>query len=350
MRALIYTDNHYTQYSSIIRSRGENYSSRLENQIKTLNWLEELAVEKKCDQIICLGDFFDKSELNAEELSALKEIKWSNLKHIFLVGNHEIGSQDSKYNSLNALSAFGEIISEPKMCAGFGYQLIYLPYILESNRKSLLEYLDKLTYDYYNDNFTTMEVKHQIILSHNDICGIRYGQYISKQGFDAQEIYNSCDLFINGHLHNQTQINDRMLNLGNLTGQNFSEDAFKYSHCAAILDTDTLKIDLINNPYAFNFYKLDINTEKDLDVFDKLVAPAIITVSTPIDLVDKVKECVSNFNSSIIESRVVGKPIKKEIEEKDVEIINVDHIKQFKDYILKTIDNSDLLTEELNLL
>ena len=346
MRILLYTDNHFCTNSSIIRKNGEKYSIRLENQIKSVNWAEQLGIEKNCDMVIHLGDFFDKSELTAQELTALKEIRWNYLPHYFLVGNHEMGSSDLQYNSLNALSKIGKIVNEPYYMSGFGCRIIFLPYILETNRKPLQYYINSAI----GDKWETQEVKNTIILSHNDIADIRYGQWESKAGFSVDEIYNSCDLFINGHLHNQTQINDKMLNLGNLTGQNFSEDAFKYSHCVAILDTDTLKIDLINNPYAFNFYKLDINTEKDLDVFDKLVAPAIITVSTPIDLVDKVKECVSNFNSSIIESRVVGKPIKKEIEEKDVEIINVDHIKQFKDYILKTIDNSDLLTEELNLL
>lgn len=346
MRILLYTDNHFCTNSSIIRKNGEKYSIRLENQIKSVNWAEQLGIEKKCDMVIHLGDFFDKSELTAQELTALKEIKWNDLPHYFLVGNHEMGSADLQYNSLNALSKIGRIINEPYYMSGFGYRIIFLPYILETNRKPLQYYIDSAI----GDSWETQEVKNTIILSHNDISGLQYGQYISKQGFGVQEIYDSCNLFVNGHLHNQTQINDKMLNLGNLTGQNFSEDAFKYSHCVAILDTDTLKIDLINNPYAFNFYKLNVNDEKDLDVFNKLVAPTIITVSTPIDLVDKVKECISNFNNTIIESRVVGKPIKKEIEEKDVEIVNVDHIKQFKDYILKTIDNSDLLTEELNLL
>lgn len=348
MRALIYTDNHYTQYSSIIRSRGENYSSRLENQIKTLNWLEELAVEKKCDQIICLGDFFDKSELNAEELSALKEIKWSNLKHIFLVGNHEIGSQDSKYNSLNALSAFGEIISEPKMCAGFGYQLIYLPYILESNRKPLLEYLDKLTYDYYNDNFTTMEVKHRIILSHNDICGIRYGQYESKVGFNINDIDKYCDLFINGHLHNQQQITEKILNLGNVTGQNFSEDASKYSHCIAILDTDTLSVDLINNPYAYNFYKLDVKSCTELtNELEHTLSNSVISLKAPTKIINECREILSSYKN-ISEYRVIAIPELSDKKIEQSELTKLDHISEFKNYILKNIDNNEDVLDELS--
>ena len=43
------------------------------------------------------------SELTAKELTALKDIKWNSLRHLFLVGNHEMASADLKFNSLNAL-------------------------------------------------------------------------------------------------------------------------------------------------------------------------------------------------------------------------------------------------------
>ena len=100
MKICIYTDNHYAQYSSILRNRGSKYSVRLENQIESLNWVEELSAQTKCDRVVCLGDFFDKPELNAEELTALKSIKWNkDATHIFLVGNHEMGSNDLEYSS-----------------------------------------------------------------------------------------------------------------------------------------------------------------------------------------------------------------------------------------------------------
>ena len=67
MRYLIYTDVHWCTYSSIIRSRGETYSKRIENLITSINWAENLALEKGCNEIICLGDFFDKPDLTSEE-------------------------------------------------------------------------------------------------------------------------------------------------------------------------------------------------------------------------------------------------------------------------------------------
>lgn len=347
MKILIYTDNHFSTSSSIVRKEGYNTSLRLENQIESLNWVEKLGEEKDCDMVVHLGDFFDKPELTAKELTALKDIKWNSLRHVFLVGNHEMASADLKFNSLNALSKVGTIINHPYYESGFGFRFIYLPYILETDRKPLKHYIREAI----GDSWETQEVKKTIILSHNDIAGIRYGQWESKAGFSVEEIYNSCDLFINGHLHNQTQINDKMLNLGNLTGQNFSEDAFKYSHCAAILDTDTLKVELINNPHAFNFYKLEINTESDLSVFDKLTKPSVITVSTPMKLVDKVKEKIKELEDVIVESRVVGIPDVVKVEEAEpIKVETVNHIDQFKEYVIETIGGSDLLIEELGMI
>lgn len=75
MKILLYTDVHVSEFSSIIRSMGEKYSTRLENLIASINWAEKIATENNCDEIICLGDFFDKPELNSSELTAMKEIK-----------------------------------------------------------------------------------------------------------------------------------------------------------------------------------------------------------------------------------------------------------------------------------
>ena len=74
MKLCIFTDNHWTQSSSIIRKRENKYSQRLENQIQSLNWVVKVAKETCCDRILCLGDFFDKAVLNSEEMTALNEL------------------------------------------------------------------------------------------------------------------------------------------------------------------------------------------------------------------------------------------------------------------------------------
>lgn len=350
MKICLYTDNHFSQYSSIVRKRGNKYSLRLENQIQSLNWVEQVAKEKECSSIICLGDFFDTSTINAEELTALKDVNFNkDIEHIFLVGNHEMGNNDLSYNSTNALSQYGKVINKPTIDCGFGYEILYLPYMLESNRKPLEEIIEETVKEYYTGMSITQEVKERIILSHNDLKGIRYGQYESKQGFDIKEIEKCCSLFINGHLHNQQQITNKILNLGNLTGQNFSEDGFKYSHCLAILDTNTLKIDLINNPYAFNFYKIDTTEDNDFNVLDKCIN-GIVTIKVNQDKVEELKEKLNNV-SNIIEYRIlINQNTQINVDNSNQPILKLDHIQQFKNYILNNLENSDVLKEELSLL
>ena len=345
-RILLFTDNHFSQYSSIIRSRGDKFSTRLENQIQSLNWANEIAIEKNCDLMVCLGDFFDKSELNSEELTALKEIKWNSLPKYFIVGNHEMGSNDLSYNSVNALSSIGTIVDKPTLISGYGYNLYMLPYISETDRKPLNDYINQLNLE-TTGMFTTQEVKQPLILSHNDISGIRYGQYESKSGFNIKEINDLNIWYINGHLHNQTQISDKILNLGNLTGQNFSEDGFKYSHCVGIFDTDTYDIELINNPYAFKFYKIDakdlVDLENQISKFNKNYSIGTIKISnkylkTAKDL------CCKYFNTY----RLISIQDNINIDNNITDLLSVDHIEQFKIYFKEHFGSSDIIDEELS--
>ena len=217
MRLLILGDCHWSSYSSIVRSRGEKYSTRLENLIKTMSWIEAEAVTKGCDTIVCLGDFFDQSELGAESITALQEVPWSEIPHWFIVGNHEMGRGNLEHSSSHLFNLLpnASVIDEVKFFNTNDTTIVSIPYILESNRKPLKEYLG---------NYPLKE--NVIILSHNDIAGIQMGQFISTTGFSIEEIEENCDLFLNGHLHNGAEIGNKIINVGNITGQNFSEDAF----------------------------------------------------------------------------------------------------------------------------
>lgn len=346
MKILIYTDNHFCQYSSIVRGRDEDFSIRIKNQILSVNWAERLAEEKGCQMIAHLGDFFDKAEANSEEITGLKHIKWANIPHKFIVGNHEMGSADLRFNSMNLLAKVGEVICEPKLECGFSYEIIYLPYILETNRQPLESYINTL----HAGIFTTQEVKHTIILSHNDISGIRYGQYLSTAGFDVKEITENCDLYLNGHLHNQQQINSKILNIGNLTGQNFSEDAEKFSHCAVILDTDTLQTELINNPYALNFYKFTIENENDFEKLAICKDYSVLSIKTYQSMVDKLKVELAK-NAKVINYRIITLPEVTVTAKQDIkQILKLNHIEQFKNYIMENVEKTELLNEELSLI
>ena len=345
MRYFIYTDLHWSSYSSIVRSRGEKYSTRLENLIKTMNWIEVEAVTKGCDAIVCLGDFFDKSELNSEEVTALQEVAWSEIPHWFIVGNHEMGRGNLEHSSSHLFNLLpnATVIDEVKFFNTNDTTIVSIPYILESNRKPLKEYLG---------NYPLKE--NVIILSHNDIAGIQMGQFVSTTGFSIEEIEENCNLFLNGHLHNGTEIGNKIINVGNITGQNFSEDAYKYQHKAIILDTNDKSIVEIINPHAMNFYKLDltdlrpiIDDVKIQNTLSSLKYPAVVTIKINPDINFIVRDLLSTCEN-IIECRLITDGIKgaEPIESVSNEI-NLDHIQKFQMYVMENIGKDELTLNEL---
>ena len=354
MKILVVGDIHWSQYSSILRKRGEKYSYRLENLIQSVNWAEELAFTADCDCIVYLGDFFDRPEINSEELSALKEIDWIDLRHYFLVGNHEAGRGNLIYNSANIFGlANFKVIDTPKKLRIYhnNVSVEFIPYILEENRESISNYL----YDISNDT-------KRIIFSHNDIKGIQMGQFMSKDGFSIEEIQNNCDLFLNGHLHNGAKVADKIINVGNLTGQNFSEDAFTYDHSIILLDTDTLSCAVYQNPYALNFYKLDFTVNNDIDYINeismKMKHNCVATIKCFEEDLDylrkrfdpncKDKAGLVPYNCNMIETRFIvqSRNIQQD-NKKEEEVLSINHIEQFKEYMINLYGNSEILLQEL---
>lgn len=339
MKILLFTDNHFCSSSSIVRQRGENFSKRLENQVQTLNWLEGISLSEHCDAVVCLGDFFDKSTLNDEELTALKFIEWNNLPHYFLVGNHESSVNGLDYTSAKALqSSTHYVINKPSKIIDEQYnvELCFLPYFIESNRDTLNHYFP-----------TSSSYNKRIIFSHNDIKGLQLGAFLSKDGFDVNEIQESCDLFINGHLHNGGCFANKCYNLGNVTGLNFGEDASRYKHCVAILDTSNLELKFIENPYAFNFYKLEFNDVKDFDTLSHLKNNAIVSIKCKERLLEQCKNVLMSYENKIIYRLMV---VKDEVNLNDCQEINdlsVDHLSKFVEFCKEKINNNEILEKEL---
>lgn len=346
MKILIYSDNHWCQYSSIVRKRGKKYSVRLENQIASMNWVEDLGRANSVQLSVCCGDFFDTPTLNAEELSALKEVNWDkSIPHYFLCGNHEMGSNDLQFNSVNALLSVpnAKVIDTVQSLNTSGYpKLLFLPYILEENRKPLKYYMSEFL------KYST-DTRDVIVFSHNDIKGIQMGRIESREGFEIDDIESNCSLFLNGHLHNGGKISNKLINLGNLTGQNFSEDAFKYMHCAYILDTDTMKVDLYKNPVALNFYKIDLVENTDWRRLD-IIENAVVTVKCTENNLPVLKKQFTegNISNYLVDYRFIVQPeIVKDGNVEVTELKSIDHLDMFKDYILSTLGTSSTIEEVL---
>jgi DNA repair exonuclease SbcCD nuclease subunit len=338
MKILLFTDLHMCPRASIISKWGTKYSARLENCIATVNWLERLAEEKNCDYIINLGDFFDRPDLTSDTITACNDIQWSNIMHYSIVGNHDASTSSLLFNSVNSfLSDRHVIITEPQILPLIDCDICFLPYVVECDRKPISEYFKDLD-----------SSKPRVILSHNDICGIQMGPVVSKTGFSIEEIEANCDCFVNGHLHNGQAISSKIINLGNTTGKDFGEDALKYKHNIAILDTNTLQLELIENPHAYNFYKLQIETESDLYCLDRLKNNAVLSIKCEQSLAEATKEKLGTLNN-VVESRIILTRNYEESSDDQVELdLSVDHLARFIECCKTNIENTTLLDEELS--
>jgi DNA repair exonuclease SbcCD nuclease subunit len=287
--------------------------------------------------MICAGDMMDKSTCSDIELTALRDIQWNNLPCYFLCGNHESSTADLKFNTVKCLEAENRvIITEPTVmkCDNDKTELCFLPYVVECDRKPLVEYFGK-------------KLGKRIIISHNDIAGVNYGPVVSKTGFDLADIEANTDRYFNGHVHNSEFITEKVLNLGSLSAHNFSNDSLLYKYGCWILDTETLKLEFIENPYAYNFYKLQIDTESDIYCLDGLKNNAVLSIKCEQSLIETVKQKLETLNN-IVESRIIIIRNYEDIGTDCAELnLTVDHLTRFVECCKLNIENSSLLDEEL---
>ena len=333
MKVLIYTDTHISQYSSIVKSLGKKYSTRLEQLILSFNWAEKLAVDEGCQAVFNLGDTFDKPTINPMEATAVQEIQWNNLPHYVLVGNHDSNVQSLEYSSVAVLKKNGfNVLSEEYSFVDeeTDTKFIFIPYVAEDIRQKL---------DYPR---TTAK---QVILSHNDIAGFNFGKFVSTEGFSVDEIEANCDLFLNGHLHNKGSLGKKIINVGNLCGQNFNEDSFRYQHGAFILDTATMELKFYENPYSLNFYKLLVDQNHPLSRYT-FKDNAVLMIKCEKSCVEATKEYLDKikpvaYRLNIYQDETVSS------DDTEIKLEKVDHIQQFKDYILETLGNTEIVRDEL---
>ena len=340
MKIALYSDVHWMTTSSIISGRGSKYSLKLENLIQSVNWAEKEAVNQGCSEIICLGDFFDRSNITGEEITSLKDVEWANIPHSFLVGNHEASTKDLRYNTTNVLKNLGfNVIEKPSLRMIGDLAVINIPYLQDDIRKSINE---------YRKDFNVANGR-CVVLSHNDVKGIQMGFFLSKEGIDIDDIRKNCDLFLNGHLHNGSKFSDNGINLGNLTGKTFEEDGFKYKHCLYVLDTDTLGITAIENPFAYNFYKLSIDSEAEL-TSDKIhqLKNAVVVIKCEESLKSSVDSVLTESENIKVSKVVVYRKLADLTEDVTTILNNEDHLKQFGIFAVNQYGADPILMEEID--
>jgi len=332
MKLGVVGDIHWSKYSSIVRQRGNKYSVRLENCIKSINWAEDTL--RDCDKIIYLGDFFDSDNLKSEEITALSEVQWNDKEHLFLVGNHEIGLNDLSFSSAHLFNIANKlVIDKPYSFYVDDTELCFIPYILD-NSGDITDYIP------LKEN-----TKKRIIFSHNDLAGIQLGKFLTTAGFDINIIKQNCDLFINGHLHNESSIEGKIYNIGNLTGQNFSEDGTKYGHNIFILDTNTLSIQKVKNPYAINFFKFD--TLEELLKYD-LPINSVVTAKLYTSQINKCESIKTNENVIAHRFIILSDSKNYSRDEESTVKLSVNHLEKFQEFIIDRLGNDPIVVEELS--
>lgn len=333
MKLLLYADNHFCKYSSILRSRGKKYSTRIENELESLSWVYMTAINYGVKAVICLGDFFDKPQLDPEEITALADIVFpSGVDNLFIVGNHESNMSDLSYNSSNVFKP--NAVWDKPLTLDFesdDLELCFLPYCNEENRQTIAE------------TFGEKLRKNRIIFSHNDLK-MQYGQYTSKVGYEIKDIEDNCDLFFNGHLHNATNVGDKIVLVGNLTGQNFSEDAFRYQHRIIILDTDTMTYESIENPHALNFYQVNENTNLSY-IKPNAVVSAVVSSGHAVEMREKLEHLPNVISFRVVETREVTAGEELDIDNAD---LSIDYLQKFSEYIKSTMGESTDINSEIN--
>ena len=362
-KILIFSDNHFCATSSIVRGMSGEYTTRLDHELKTVDWLIETAKENDCESIFCLGDFFDSSTLNSMEIGALSRVDWDNLAVYFLVGNHELGNNTYGFSSahVNLLDSRVEDVFDKPVILSYPEDetIIYiLPYQIDvkDNAKEYFVQSESKLPEY-------MKLYKKILFSHNDLKGVQMGRFVSTSGLDVDELSRDFDLTLNGHLHNSEFVRSNVLNVGNVIGQNFSEDAFRYSHNCWILDLQTLEIIPIENPYSFNFYSIDLTDPKHnidwVNKFSMEMKPnTVLNIKVPEEnahyyrvrfdpSVPKEKllpKCTKTVAARI---QVVRDKAEQESTEKSFEGLRVNHLDEFQKFVLGTIGDSPLVKEEL---
>ena len=299
-----------------------------------------MSKEKNCDLEVCLGDFCDRSDLTDEEISALREIKWNDIKKYFVVGNHESAQHELTFTTMQAIDNGNiSIINRPTGIVIEDNTYYFIPYFIDSDRPSFKEMIDDMKVEPRGK---------KIVFSHNDIAGINYAGFISKSGFNKEEIESSCDLFLNGHLHNGQKISNKIYNLGSFSAHNFTNDSFNYKYGAWILDTDDMSLEFIENPFSLNFYKLNIIEESDLKQLSKIKNNSVLSIRYSTHLANELESELSKIKEKLIVTpRMMAIRETADAAEIKIQDLRSNHLERLVTFCRQALTNSDILEAEL---
>lgn len=349
MKLLIRGDDHFALNSSIILGSTGSTKGRLNNLIDSYKWFYNLA--KGYDMTVDMGDLTDSPTLRSEVITAISEAfsyRNDSIPEMYILGNHERLSSDGNINAVNFLSSMSNytVYTNPSVNIINRVMFCVYPYV-SLNEDELDKFKSWIDTDVKSVDKKSYDRK--LLFTHNDLFGADLGGWVSKSGLDPNLLSKNFDLTFNGHIHNGSWVKKNVLNLGSLSGQNFSSKFVNWEPSIASYDTDTNKVELIPNPHALKFRTVTANSKSDLikKIADiKGTDSYGISAKVPLDLIDETRRILNN-TEGIVGSRVQEKISKNSLDEESdgTQLSKFSDSKNGYETLRDYIDQTDLPTE-----
>ena len=309
-KIIISADIHFCKRESLVDNRYPFLA-------RSFEWLNKLSDEIPNSLNVDLGDMFNSSHLTAEDVAVLEAIPFNRSWHC-ITGNHEQDGQNSLLKYFRDI----HVIYEKPQLKNFGKDVgwaLFIPFTRTPTPLSGL--LKKLP-----------PSERVVVFSHCDFVGM-FGTG-EDAGYRIDEINAEprIKMWLNGHYHQRMTLSDKIQVVGNLCGQNFTQN-FE-PHGVAVYDTVTNEYEFIENPFALVFGKMDTSHPKCRDIRKAVEADPIkryvLAIQTDSELKSAMKEWADKYlvASRILTSDVGGTGLGAD-EVEDDEVTTIDHIGLF---------------------
>lgn len=253
MRAILFSD--IQAVGSDSNYKKFRYTSRLSCVHRSLLWIAELAVEKKPDYIICLGDVAQIHSMidipaNNAIFDAFKKIAAVGPQVLILSGNHDLDTRNSDSSYVQAMESIPNV-------------KIYLDPVVEKLGDTEVAMLP------FSENYDEIEAKKwpAIALSHCTISGVPLAPGVFDKGLSESFIRSFRTVFV-GHYHEPATYFGNTQSVGSLLFNDFNDDCLNSPERGAVLVNFTNnQIDFFANPYTP--YYVTIRSRKALDSYTR---------------------------------------------------------------------------------
>lgn len=232
----------------------------LKNFERSCEWFFNELKRRNIDDIFHLGDLYDRRRyLNFETARVVRESflkpAGNHYATYIIAGNHDEYFKDShETNSLNEIvtGKYPTIrtFTEPRHVSIGNFKIALIPWITDTNRAQTLDFIEKSDAD--------------VVMGHLELAGFEMHKNVFKEHGDDPDIFKKFKAVYTGHFHKKSS-NRNIHYIGA-----FSEYIWSDYDCPrgfSILDTDTLELELVENPHRM-FKQINYDDSKgfpDLD-------------------------------------------------------------------------------------